>query len=180
MNGQIRIPLTTRQYFVVAGGPYRQRPEGYAGVKMAKEISAECAVDIPTHDFQVPDKKLLYMGLLKAVNLMLAGEPLYVGCMGGVGRTGLFMAILAKAFGVKNPVKFVRAHYMPHAVETPQQQEFVKKFIVQPQVHIAIKRYRRKMWWRFWRTNLTRQVQSVAEQKNESSMDAEVRGYLDF
>ena len=56
-------------------------------------------------DFQVPDRLKLYRGLNKALDLMLAGEPLYVGCMGGKGRTGLFLAVLVKAFGVKKPVE---------------------------------------------------------------------------
>ena len=85
-------------------------------------------VDIPTVDFQTPDRQTLYRGLSKAIDLILAGEPVYVGCMGGKGRTGLFLAVLAKAFGVKKPVEYVREHYYAHAVETAEQYDFVKQF----------------------------------------------------
>ena len=50
--------------------------------------------------------------------------------MGGIGRTGLFLAALAKLSGEKDPVAYVRKHYMPHAVETQQQQDFIKNLKV--------------------------------------------------
>ena len=121
--GELRVAVNKRQYFVVLGGPFMECPSNMKGVKMAREIKQACAVDIPTDDFKTPDRKVLYRGLSKAIDLMLAGEPLYVGCMGGKGRTGLFMAVLAKAFGVKKPVEFVRANYYAHAVETPEQMQ---------------------------------------------------------
>jgi protein tyrosine phosphatase len=153
--GQLRIPLNKRQYFVVTGGPFFDCPKTMVGVKMAKEIRQACAVDIPTVDFAVPDKALLTRGLDKALNLMLDGEPLYVGCMGGKGRTGLFMAVLAKAFGIKNPVEYVRKHYYAHAVETPEQYKFVQAFPITPEVERKVKQAKRWAWVRFWKTNLT-------------------------
>jgi len=160
-KGTLQIPLTGRQHFVVTGGPFRECPDTMWGVKMAAEIEKPCAVDIPTRDFHVPDRLLLYRGLEKAVDLVLAGDPIYVGCMGGIGRTGLFLAILAKAFGVKQPVKFVRAGYYAHAVETPEQQTYVKAFKVNPRVRAKIKQARRQARWYFWtpvfwKSNLTR------------------------
>lgn len=154
--GTLKIKLNKRQYFVVTGGPYNDCPAEMKGVKMAEEIKRACAVDIPTQDFKVPDRRVLYRGLSKAVTLLLAGEPLYVGCMGGKGRTGLFMAVLAKAFGVKKPVEFVRDTYYAHAVETPEQYDFVKKFTITPPIRKKIKRARRWAWLRFWKRNLTR------------------------
>lgn len=152
MKGSIRLPLNDRQFFVVAGGPYMAKPEGYVGVKMAKEINLPCAVSIPTADFSVPDPKLMAKGLDEAVNRILLGQPLYVGCMGGIGRTGLFLAILAKAFDVKNPVRFVRENYLSHAVETPQQMKYVTDFTVPAKTarKIAIARF----FLRFFRKNL--------------------------
>jgi len=156
MVGQLNVPVNKRQYFVVTGGPFMDCPPTMKGVKMAKEIVKVCAVDIPTSDFQVPDRKILYRGLSKAIDLILAGEPVYVGCMAGKGRTGLFLAILAKAFGVKKPIEYVRANYYPHAVETKEQYAFVQKFRITPTIRGKIKRYRRWAWLRFWKTNLTR------------------------
>ena len=151
MKGKIALPLNDRQFFTVAGGPYMAKPAGYIGVKMAKEINAPCEVSIPTADFNVPDPKLMARGLDEAVNRILLGQPLYVGCMGGIGRTGLFLAILAKAFGVKDPVRYVRANYIPHAVETTQQMRYVFDFQVPSKTakKIAIARF----FLRFFRKN---------------------------
>lgn len=156
MLGQLKIQLNKRQYFVVTGGPFMDCPSTMQGVKMAAEIKRECAVDIPTVDYKTPDRLKLYRGLGKALDLMLAGEPVYVGCMGGKGRTGLFLAVLAKAFGIKQPVEFVREHYYKHAVETPEQYAFVKAFLPTPTMRRKIKRLRRWSWLKFWKTNLTR------------------------
>lgn len=160
--GQLKIPLSKRQYFVITGGPFADCPSNMVGVKMAREIKAKCAVDIPTEDFRTPDRKTLYRGLNKALDSILAGEPVYVGCMGGKGRTGLFLAVLVKAFGVKKPVEFVREHYYAHAVETADQYKFVKQFTITPPLRKKIKLARRRAQWffwtrQFWQTRLTRE-----------------------
>jgi len=161
MLGKLHIHLRGRQYYTVFGGPFRDCPSNMKGVKMAREINKECDVDIPTEDFQTPDPKLLHKGLEQAVKLIIAGEPVYVGCMGGKGRTGLFLAVLAKAFKIKKPVQFVRTNYYSHAVETSEQMAFVKKFPINPRIHILIKEAREKNRWKFWtkefwQTSLTR------------------------
>lgn len=130
MNGKMPLPLNPGQRFEVYGGPYRLRPARMKGVRMAKEIDLPADVVIPTEDYNVPDVTDMAVGLNKAVTMLLKGQPLYVGCMGGIGRTGLFMAILAKAFGIKDPVRHVRATYLPHAVETTQQKRYVAEFNV--------------------------------------------------
>jgi hypothetical protein len=136
--GSLDLPVTSKNHVTVYGGPYREKPAYIKGVKMAEEINLPCEVDIPTRDFQVPDVKVLRNGLIKAVAQICAGEPLYVGCWGGRGRTGLFLAVLAKAFGVKNPVEYVRKNYYRHAVETEEQYAFVSSFAVTPHVRVLI------------------------------------------
>jgi hypothetical protein len=149
--GTLKIPLGRTGYFyTLTGGPFRECPRNYFGVKMAAEIPARAGydhVDIPTRDFCVPDMTTLYKGLETAVAALVAGTPLYVGCMAGKGRTGLFMAVLAKAFGVKNPVEYVRANYYAHAVETADQYAFVSAFPVLPNVRKMIRRERLKYWY---------------------------------
>jgi hypothetical protein len=159
--GDLKVPLTKRHYFTVTGGPYYDRPTSMVGVKMAQEIHLPCDVDIPTRDFSVPTPATLAYGLAEAVEQMLRGEPLYVGCMGGRGRTGLFLAVLAKAMGVKQPVEFVRKHYYPHAVETADQYRFVQEFEIPLDVKAAVKQARLNAQWyfwtkKFWFANLTR------------------------
>lgn len=159
--GTLKLPLNRRQYFLVTGGPFVECPVTMKGVKMAKEVDRPCFVDIPTPDFQTPDRLVLYRGLHKAMDAILAGEPVYVGCMAGKGRTGLFLSVLAKAFGVKKPVEYVREHYYSHAVETKEQYAFVRRFTITPTLKRKVKLARRRAryhFWKvnFWRKNLTR------------------------
>lgn len=123
----------------IAGGPYRDKPLMYEGVKMAAEIPAECLISIPTRDFDVPDEQVFKQGLQRAVMAIDLGLPLYVGCMGGIGRTGLFLAGMAKIMTEYrkkmhrpqfDPILYVRQQYIPHAVETKQQVEFIEELDV--------------------------------------------------
>lgn len=53
-----------------------------------------------------------------------------LACGGGRGRTGTALACLAVLDGVPaaDAVAFVRAHYDRHAVETPWQRRYVRRF----------------------------------------------------
>ncbi|QIN95302.1 tyrosine phosphatase family protein [Stenotrophomonas phage vB_SmaS_DLP_3] len=132
MNGSLPLKLNDRQHFIVFGGPYKKKPDHMVGVKMAVEIDRPFTIEVPTVDFQVPSMQDMEEGIDKAVTEILKGKQLYVGCMGGIGRTGLFLACLAKVFGEKDPVKYVRAEYLSHAVETIPQQKFVANFNPKP------------------------------------------------
>ncbi|GKQ36390.1 protein phosphatase [Streptomyces sp. A012304] len=59
-----------------------------------------------------------------------AGERVEVACGGGRGRTGTALACLAVLDGVPaaEAVDFVRRHYDRHAVETPWQRRYVRRF----------------------------------------------------
>jgi hypothetical protein len=127
-----RVKYGREAYFTILGGPYIEKPQGLTGVKMAREIplhkNGDHEINIPTVDFQVPPVGELSIGLAEAVNQILDGKLLYVGCMAGRGRTGLFLAVLCRAFGIDHPVEYVRAHYYKHAVETLDQYKYVEKF----------------------------------------------------
>lgn len=107
------------------GGPYLNKPNDMFGVKMAKEIIAPCDIDIPTPDFSVPPVDLLKKGLVDTFAALFSGRDVYVGCMGGTGRTGLFMACFVRLMGEACAVGHVREHYKKHAVETETQKLFV-------------------------------------------------------
>lgn len=57
-------------------------------------------------------------------------ERVEVACAGGQGRTGTTLACLAVLDGVplQDAVRYVRDGYSPHAVETPEQEEFISRF----------------------------------------------------
>lgn len=57
-------------------------------------------------------------------------ERVEVACAGGRGRTGTALACLAVLDGVPadRAVAFVRRNYDAHAVETPWQKRYVRRF----------------------------------------------------
>lgn len=121
----------------VYGGPYFKKPKDIHGVKMAEEINLPCDVSIPTADFSVPDINTMEKGLVKGLRLLSEHQELYVGCMGGIGRTGMYLAALRvlEGFGtglgverlVDDAIEDIRRVYHPSAVETKEQREFLKK-----------------------------------------------------
>ena len=130
MLGSLRLPLYFGRYHEVFGGPYVERPGSMRGIKLAREINRPHDLSIPIKDFSVPTTDDLDRGLTEAVRLILSGQPVYAGCMGGRGRTGLFLAVLAKAFGIRGPVEYVRENYSHHAVETREQYDFVMGYAI--------------------------------------------------
>jgi hypothetical protein len=135
-NGSIPLRIGRLIDTTVYGGPYKQVPEFFWGVKMAEEINHPHMVDIPTRDFSVPEVSVLKAGIVKALMAMINEEDVYAGCMGGIGRTGIFLAALAKVQieyrkakhrpgRGEDPVLYVRKHFIPHAVETAQQEKYI-------------------------------------------------------
>lgn len=127
----------------VFGGRFRDYIPGtrrLVGVKMAAEISHPHDISIPTEDFSVPDVSDMKQGLMEALEHLSQGRDIYVGCMGGIGRTGLFMGVMAKLLDDYNretepltyvrmdPVAYVRQNYISHAIETREQQDYVRTF----------------------------------------------------
>lgn len=59
------------------------------------------------------------------------GEAVEVGCMGGHGRTGSFLAILALVANPRMPAKqaidYVRDNYCYHAIETKKQEIYIRR-----------------------------------------------------
>lgn len=132
----------------IYGGPFRNFEPGtrrLVGVKMAAEIDHPHDISVPTEDFSVPDEEDMQRGILSGLTMILRGNDLYAGCMGGIGRTGLYMGCMAKvmfdyAAQVKgsvaipgmakntDPVCYVRKHFKAHAIETEEQKDFVRNF----------------------------------------------------
>ncbi|MBV1849382.1 hypothetical protein KUA19_04495 [Catellatospora sp. NEAU-YM18] len=81
-------------------------------------------------DFRLPTDRLATAAALREAWTRAAVERVEVACAGGRGRTGTALACLAVLDGVPTTeaVAYVRAHYAPHAVETPWQRRFVRSF----------------------------------------------------
>jgi hypothetical protein len=131
------------------GGPFRAYRPGtrrLVGLKMAQEIDHFCEFKVDTEDFSIPDEVQAQKGLIWALRQFKSGNDVYVGCMGGTGRTGLFFGIMAKALmdlcedrglpcEVADPVLYTRKNYKGHAIETQQQEAFVRGFSTAPVLH---------------------------------------------
>lgn len=127
----------------IYGGPFRQYvPETrrLVGIKMAQEIDHPHDFKVDTEDFCVPTVYAMHQGIAFALKALFKGQDVYVGCMGGIGRTGLFMGCMAKVMRDyqqtldkvirenHDPVRYVRLHFKPHAIETEEQMRFVAEF----------------------------------------------------
>jgi len=112
----------------VFGGPYPEKPAGMFGVNLAAEIALPSEIALPIRNYGAPTQAALQEGIAQAIERLAKGEILYAGCKFGYGRTGLFMACLAKACGIANPIEWTRSLYHPKAVESEEQVEFVQNF----------------------------------------------------
>ena len=82
---------------------------------------------LPIPDFGVPTQVDLEQAVHRTLAYAQAGQHIAVHCSAGIGRTGLFLAVLAKrCLGLSGAeaLQWVR-YYIPHAVETPEQQRLV-------------------------------------------------------
>ena len=84
-------------------------------------------IHLPIRDFGVPSNG----DLVRAVNAVIAhaqtGRNIAIHCSAGIGRTGLFVALIAKqvlGFSGEEAIAWVR-RYIPGAVETPEQEQLV-------------------------------------------------------
>lgn len=127
-KGGIDLPLMGGKYFRLYGGPFQKWPASSTkGICVAVEHmrAKEANYLLPIVDFSTPDPKKLVQALDAALDMVRRRNAVYVGCMGGIGRTGLFLASMLKLWGDENPVNTVRANYYEHAVETSDQRKFI-------------------------------------------------------
>jgi protein-tyrosine phosphatase len=84
-------------------------------------------IQLPIPDFDVPSRPALEQAVQETLQLAQQGKNIAVHCSAGIGRTGLFMAALAKEsmhISGEDAITWVRG-YIPGAVETPVQKRFL-------------------------------------------------------
>ena len=131
--GRLELPLDGR-LISISGGPFDAMPEGARGLCLeagaARAAEAEWQLDVP--DYGVPDEAALRAILAQMLEAMRAAPDgaYHIGCKAGIGRTGTVMACLSIMAGAVegDPVAWLRAAYTAEAIETPAQEDFVRRF----------------------------------------------------
>lgn len=124
MNGAVTLRLLGAERRII-GGTFNDFAPPAIGVCLERHSHqahrADVLIDVP--DFAPPTQAQLQDGLLRTLALMRDAPdlPVYVGCAAGLGRTGTFIAALARLSGIADGVAWTRANYDARAVETPAQ-----------------------------------------------------------
>lgn len=118
----VYLGLDRGMYMAKAPYPWEEKPQ-------------VVQVLFPVKDMDVPESATDFRAMVEWTCTQLqAGKRVHVGCMGGHGRTGMFLAALVKvATGEEHAIGWVRKHYCQKAVETTLQADWlVKHFGVAP------------------------------------------------
>lgn len=114
-------------------------------LERARDAGLE-VVHFPIRDVDTPKKaeSAEYAALIgRIVGLLGEGKTVVTHCRGGIGRTGTVAASVLVALGYEDPneaIEIVRSVRDERAVETPEQEEYVREFA--REFRARIKRYR--------------------------------------
>ena len=84
-------------------------------------------INLPISDFGIPTLPELQKGISQVLQYSQNGKSVVVHCHAGVGRTGLFMAGLAKigmGLSPKESIRWVRS-FIPGALEVEEQEQLL-------------------------------------------------------
>ncbi len=93
-------------------------------------------VALPVEDYETPDVAALRRVIDEVTEHALSGRNVVVHCSAGQGRTGTFMACMARhllGLSGDEAIRWVR-RYIPGAVETDLQEKLVREYIVEPKL----------------------------------------------
>lgn len=85
---------------------------------------------LPIPDFQVPSLPALDAAILATIQRAQAGKNIVVHCYAGLGRTGMFLACLARrvhGMEADEAIRWVRS-YLPAAIESSGQVRVIQEY----------------------------------------------------
>jgi hypothetical protein len=141
LNGAFSLTLPMGVVLVFAGAPFRMSETAFlthlepAGsptftVKCATEVAGAADTTVPCEDYGTAKPADLRDAAEEAIEAAFQGRPVFAGCMGGIGRTGVFLSVVLKAFypdvDETEIVPMLRNLYLPYTVETPEQEKLVQ------------------------------------------------------
>lgn len=85
-------------------------------------------VGCPDYSTPFPSPAQVVWVAQQGINMARKGRRVEVGCIGGHGRTGLMLAVMATIIDpdIENAVKYVQDNYCSHAVESKVQEWYVE------------------------------------------------------
>lgn len=131
------INVEGQTYFVRGGSCRNEPPEGtdiFVGFDAGMYLTprrfpwtAGHEISFPIHDMGVPpDLKNFKLLIAWLSNAIMEGQKVYMGCIGGHGRTGLVLSALVHHMtGNLDSTTWVRTHYCHKAVESNTQVEWL-------------------------------------------------------
>lgn len=155
MRGSISLyNFKGNSYYTVYAGGFNPssydktgRPPSMIGVSLLEQRNPKNfpEIHIPTADFQLPPVDRVNAALKEVLRCLSVGLSVYVGCGAGQGRTGTFLGILAKAWGIKDPINYVRDNYLSEnkgtskqPIETDAQEDFITGYKIPLSVRWAV------------------------------------------